>query len=287
MSNDSNKLTLPDNIIYNIIITNPNLVISMYRKFYIDNNTKKRKRNQSNTNFENLKHYIKYSIWLKYFVSSNCNTILNELQKHFNLINFYFKPQTKLSNGIEKLIDYIENKLENNKNILLLLDEQYIARDNFFKLWVILYNIGYFNDDDVILKRIIIENPNPCKYKEVVNENTSDIDNLPVYARHNSNVKPLITIQGNMGYSFIIAYDTLLNKFIGFEFGGSSAAEYDYYNEMLNKYIKKTEGNKKDYLEKHKNKTIKNYLELVKYINSSKFVCVFDTPFRKLDIFNQ
>jgi len=113
------------------------------------------------------------------------------------------------------------------------------------------------------------------------------MDNLPAYARHNSNVKPLVTIQGDMGYSFIIAYDTMLDRIIGFEFGGSSAAEYDYYNEILNKYIQKTEGKRKDYLERYKHKTIKNYLELVKYINGSKFVGVFDMPFRKLDIFNQ
>jgi len=293
MSHDSNKITLPDtlpdNIIHDIIITNPNLVISIYRKFYVDNNTKKRKRNQSIDIYENLTHYIKYSKWLKYFVSSDCNTILDELQKHFNLINSYFKTQSHLTSGIE-LVDYIENKLENNKIISLLLDEQYIIKDNFFKLWVILYNIGYFNDI-TSLKRIIIENPNPCNYTEVrngdINEETSEIDNSPGYSRHNSNIKPLVTIQGDMGYSFIIAYDTMLDRIIGFEFGGSSAAEYDYNNMMLLRYIEKNEGKRKDYLERYKHKTIKNYLELVKYINSSKFVGVFDMPFRKLDIFNQ
>lgn len=283
MSNNSNKLKLPDNIINDIIIANPNLVISMYRKFYIDTNTKKRKRNEQHDNYENLVHYIKYSIWLKYFVSSNCNTILDELQNHFNLINSYFKPQNHLESGIE-IIEYIENKLEKTKNISLLLDDKYTSRDNFFKLWIILYNIGYFHDD-ITLKRIIIENPNLNTTEQT--EQTNQPDDVPAYARSNSNVKPLVTIQGDMGYSFIIAYDTMLDRMIGFEFGGSSAAEYDYYNMMLIRYINKSECKRKDYLERYKNKTIKNYLELIKYINNSKFVGVFDMPFRKLDIFNQ
>lgn len=288
MSHQSNNITLPNNIIHDIIIANPNLVINMYRKFYVNTNnnnisTKKRKYNESESidQYENLSQFSSYSKWFKYFQSSNYNTTLDELQTHFNLINSYFKlSSTTENNSNLDIVDYIEKKLVNINLNTPLLDEIYLSSNikTFFKLWAILYNIGYFNDITP-LKRIIIENPIPS-------ENTSELD-APAYSKRNSHVKPLITIQGDMGYSFIIAYDTMLDRMIGFEFGGSSAAEYDYNNDKLNIYIRKTEGKRKDYLERYKPKTTKNYLDLVKYITSNKFMGIFDKPFRKLDIFNQ
>ena len=271
------QIALPDNIINEIIISNPNKVVSMYDKFFNDRKVKKRKYNSSIT-------FFKYSSWFKYFISSNCDSTLDELQIYFQILNKYFKTENTPENTHD-LVTYIENKLDDYNSVSPLLNEQYTSRDNFFKLWVILYNIGFFDSNNSNpLKRSIIENPNVNSYQS---DQTNQPEDIPAYARSNSNITPLITILGDMGYSFIIAYDTMIDKIIGFEFGGSSAAEYDYYNMMLLRYIEKTDKKRKDYLEKYKNKKLKDYLELVKHINSCEFGCIFDMPFRKLDIFNQ
>jgi hypothetical protein len=52
-----------------------------------------------------------------------------------------------------------------------------------------------------------------------------------------SKLIPLFGLYMGMGWTFIISYDILINRMIGFICGGSSGVEHDYNLIMIRKYL--------------------------------------------------
>jgi hypothetical protein len=222
----------------------------------------------------NKSNYFSKTIYFKYFSNKteksdrisigNCNDISKIID---NVINNY----VILSKYIKK-IDILDKNKNKNKDKILFNLETYISNNisenllneymniiktvynitnfseipSFINLYIILKSCNYFP----INKECFTYN-NIISYLDAIlksnsksdNSNNSDIYFITLI--HSINYMctpeykyiPLFRLSLGMGFNFIIGYDILIDRVIGFLSGGSSSIEYEYSEVMIRKYL--------------------------------------------------
>ena len=97
------------------------------------------------------------------------------------------------------------------------------------------------------------------KEKEQKNSNSNTNSNsttmnihIPSYFKPKYNIIPLFQKYIGLGYTYNIAWDLNIRKYIGFLFGGSSAEDFEYIDHKLKTYLEKNKIERLDYIKKHK-----------------------------------
>lgn len=266
----NNNVHLPFEIIDSVITSNPNNIYTLYKK--ISNNisdtqattdnkqiakSKKRKRKiDGSNNYELLEYiqnnqiyYFNKSSYMKYFISNDDIDIYNIVE---NYILFETNIHNKtITNSMNDVMFNLESYLDNNLSVFLL--DKYM--NNFMKY----YKLDYANESNTFIKLYIILKA--CNYFPNNNNNNGfdfgNIDNnyyqnliylinailddeeiiFPNKFTPEYKFIPIFRIGLGMGYGFIIGWDMLIDRMIGFVDGGSDGHEVEYNNIMIRKYL--------------------------------------------------
>lgn len=215
----------------------------------IDNsNTKKRKRSPQNPNTE-LANYLrsehiitrlfKQSPWFRFYIRNN--TIKPSIPRIYKSINTVFQYHNKYLAGYFK--SGISELPINGHGGIFKMIENYCDYD---KLDNAIGKIGQeaidVLDPECITWLIILSSFISGKYsiptaRIYFNGLTDKLFSTHLYSYIDRDLIPLIMITFDMGYQFIISWDNVIHKLIGFIWGGSSGQEYEYYQIKLEKYL--------------------------------------------------
>jgi len=258
--------TLPYELIEKIITSDPRYMLTIYFNILatcetddknmhknMDKNNKKRKRlfqnPIQNPNIE-LANYLKSDLviirlfkqspWFRFFNMQTQNKsciprIYKSLETVFqyqnNYLAGYFKTGingfvgiveiARIARIIEKNCDYdkLNNAIEKiGPDVMDVLNPECIT-------WLIILSSFISGEYSIPTARIYF------------NGLTDNLFSTHLYSYIDRDLIPLIIITFDMGYQFIIGWDNVINKLIGFVWGGSSGQEYEYYQMKLEKYL--------------------------------------------------
>ena len=229
----------------------------------------------------------KHSGWYNYFIE---NKSFTNSQKQLDIINKNILHNLKLINpfidfdndnfsDMSDYINYIELNI-NNKNVKLLIKKILLywninIKDlGSFSLLIIILLSGNTFKNTIHTKHIYLENHLHMKFIKEKDQETCNTCNtcnssnmnihMPCYFNPNNNIIPLFQKYIGMGYTYNIAWDILIKKYVGFLFGGSSAEDCDYFDTKLKLYLHKNTNERIDYIKK--NKKIININKLIEVL---------------------
>lgn len=236
--------------------------------------SRKRKttNNDSNSNSLSLLEYIqnkhlyyfKKSSYLQYFINPiNPINPINTIAETYILLEKYIHSKAIVNsdntdntdnsdNNINNVMFNLEEYLDKNLSVILLekymnkfmqyleidkLDNNYEIPD-FIKLYIILAACKYFPNNNDGLGNIV--NIDRKSYKNLMyildfileNEDEISFDKFTL-----NMFIPLFTISIGMGNEFMIGWDIVSDRMIGFITGGSDGHESEYNNMMMRKYF--------------------------------------------------
>ena len=299
----STHITLPIDIIDCIIIANPKTTISTYNA--IITNRKRKRNNEANCYYNNLLHYLRNNN--NYYLNKSpyfkyLNNITQSIEI-YNLLTKYIKKEnipvfTTNDNALSNLeATILEYSLKETNDVVIKYTQ------DLSKL-VDIYKLNTISDlPDFIKIYLLLKS---CNYFPLYSRIQSLLDNIDEIVLEWNNYLfqpeykfiPLFDIALGMGYSFIIGYDMLIDRLIGFIHGGGCAQEYEYNKMLIEKYFKldtkqrliKYQKNccqnkvssKNKIVGKNKNKNKNN--ELLE--NIQKYLELFNTDIDNLQDFN-
>lgn len=167
---------------------------------------------------------------------------------------------TNCCNGISDDLDIIieiENNLDMNK---LDIAMEKIGKDivdvlhPMYILWLVLISS--------------ILPCNPCSRITIGSRITDKLFNESFDCYISKNVLPLVTINFNMGYQFIIAWDNMASCIFGYIWGGSSGNEYEYYQMQMNNYCKNDKINRNRIIGSKRDNKILEFLKSISSISN-------------------
>jgi len=303
------NIALPFDLVDSIITSNPEIIFTIYNRIIDDCNdkcnSKKRKRN-THSYFQNLINnliqnkniYLNKSHYFKYLNNIDISVnIYVLLAKYINKQDGALDTQKKNNNNNK-------NNNKNNYNLLGNIEKLNLEYPDFNKLLEI-YKLKDASElPDFIKIFLLISNGFELDRKKHVsyilhiilayyNNKIEDVETYLHYQNITEEYKyflqpeykfiPVCTFYLGMGFYFIVGYDMILDKLIGFMDGGGCAQECEYNRMLIQNYMKL---NKKCRLEKYnKNcssnsnkKTYKqSYLE-----NITKYLELIDIDIRNL-----
>lgn len=254
---------LPYELIEKIITADPRYILTVYYNILAsceidskDNSnsnsnktkTKKRKRSPQNPNTE-LANYLrsepiitrlfKQSPWFRFYIRNN--TINPSIPRIYKSINTVFQYHNKYLagyfksgiselpiNGHGEIFKMIENNCDYDKldNTIGKIGQEAIdVLDPECITWLIILSSFISGKYSIPTARIYF------------NGLTDKLFSTHLYSYIDRDLIPLIMITFDMGYQFIISWDNVIHKLIGFIWGGSSGQEYEYYQMKLEKYL--------------------------------------------------
>jgi len=241
------NITLPLDVIDSIIISNPNIIYTLYSK--ISNNYVLLEHLQNNQLY-----YFNKSSYLKYFLNTNTNTKINIISvvENYTLLEKYIHNKTIINSGINlnevnDVMFNLEAYLDNNLSIILLdkymnnfmkyykLDDTNESPD-FIKLYIILKACNYFptNNND-------FGNFGGDYYQNLTYLINAILEDEEILFSNNYSPEykfiPVFRISLGMGYGFIIGWDMFIDRMIGFVDGGSDGHEVEYNKMMIQNYL--------------------------------------------------
>ena len=123
------------------------------------------------------------------------------------------------ANKIKIVINKIKDDINTDGNTININDINI-----FYKIWIVLNTCGFFPHSFRIQFNLI---GNDTIKHELIDSKY-----------YKKGLFPMIFLNFDMGYQYIIMWDNELENIIGFVWGGSSGQEYDYYNIKMEKYLK-------------------------------------------------
>lgn len=221
----------------------------------------------------NKTNYFNRTIYLKYFSNktaknsnSNCNDIskiIDNVINNYVILSKYIKRNDILykNKNKDKILFNLETYISNNISENLLNEYMNIITKiyninnlnelpSFINLYIILKSCNYFpinkeffTYNNVISYLDVILKSNCESESESESKSKSDIylttliHSINYMCTPEYKYIPLFRLSLGMGFSFIIGYDILIDRMIGFLSGGSSSIEYEYSEVMIRKYL--------------------------------------------------
>ena len=226
------------------------------------------------SNNTTLLNIYKHSGWYNYFIdnqkhyNNNNTTIIDNINKNLinnlnivkTFINFIVNDsenENENENNI-KYITYIELNV-NNTNLKLLLQEILVYWNihitdlgSFILLIIVLLSSTTFihnMNNSYITNHLYMKF---IKEKEDISNNISMNIHIPSYFNPNNNIIPLFQKYIGLGYTYNIAWDLNIRKYIGILFGGSSAEDFEYFDNKLKTYLQKNKNERLEYIKRYK-----------------------------------
>ena len=253
----------------------------------------------------------KQSGWYNYFIDvqkqySNNNILIEHINKNIlnnlNIIQTFIDcDKQDLENPVRKTafeksrakkqddnnkymeyITYIESTID-TKNTKLLIQEILVYWNinitelgSFILLNIILLSSTTFKTK---MNNLYIENHLYMKFikeKEDIISNRNMNIHIPCYFNPNNNIIPLFQKYIGLGYTYNIAWDILIRKYISFLFGGSSAEDFEYFDNKLKIYLQKNKTERLEYIKKYKKIININKLIEVLVLNDDKSISYYE-----------
>ena len=216
-------------------------------------------------NDKTIANIYNHSGWYNYFIETiNHNYEYNNnnpnpnpnpiLDINFNILKpLLLNSESIVSSNSIEYIKYIELNI-NKTNIKLLIHKILLywklnikELEPFIILLILLSSNNIYNNNNNV------ENHLYMKFiKEKEKETLQSDSNTPCYFISNNNIIPLFQKYIGMGYTYNIAWDFTINKYIGFIFGGSSGDDYYYFDTKLKTYLQKNKNERLQYLKNNK-----------------------------------
>ena len=304
-------LHLPLDIIEKIIIssdtiiTTHNTILTLVKTLLSNYDTLSKRKNLNYQHYLSIYLFLsnkttlfniyQHSGWYNYFINiqkhnTNINNhllidIINKKIIHnLNLI----KPVINFNIHKHKYNDYISSidlNINNTKTMKLLIQDILLYwkinitdLGNFILLLIVLLSGNSVNKMNK-MNKMNIENHLYMKFikeKEDINNNMNMNIHIPCYFNPTNNIIPLFQKSIGMGYTYNIAWDILIKKYIGFLFGGASAEDYYYFDTKLKLYLYKNTNERIDYIKKYKKIININKLIEVLVLNDDKSISYYE-----------
>ena len=258
------------------------------------------------SNIVTITNIYKHSGWYKYFIE---NKHFTNHQQQFNIIlnNYTILKSLLVSNednkDIKKYSEYNEYNEYSEYNECMKcikyieLNIDYNTIKQFIKEILLYWNVNIKTIDTSLLLIIILSSLTPelsktytlsdttlknYLYMKFIEKQLNLDTNIPCYFKPEKKIIPLFQKYIGMGYSYNIAWDLNIEKYIGFLFGGSSYEDYEYFNTKLKLYLHKNKFERMNYIKKNKiiisntsnNKLIEILLVDNKSINYYEKYCI-------------
>ena len=241
-----------------------------------------------------VKQIYSKSSWLKYFIDINSeqkviDVILAEVIKYFDLLERIYKKKKyihklKLNNLLENFENCIDGdgiKFNSQKYKSYLDNLSHYYGFNipiFIKLVILLYSCNYFQSGEQfhklihnILESIITYSKSSDDYNNSDSSNNSNnhmikqevLQSYPYYASKYKFI-PIFNIYMGMGYTFVIGWDCIINRMIGFMENGSSYVDVIMNSRFAMRYFALDSRSRK-IIPKVKLQKVEDYLALLGY----------------------
>lgn len=288
---------------HNTILTLVKTLVSNYNKL-------------SNDDKLNYKYDYKYQHYVSIYLFLSNNTTKINIYKHSGWYNYLLENKTFMNphkqleiinkniihnlNLITPLIDfyngdmsdmnliYYINYIElniNSKNIKTLIQKILLywnitIKDiGSFSLLIILLLSGNTFKNRIKSNYMCLENHLYMKFikeKEDIRHTINMNIYIPCYFISSNNIIPLFQKSIGMGYTYNIAWDILIKKYVSFLFGGSSAEDYYYFDTKLKLYLYKNTTERVDYIKKYKKIININKLIEILLLNDTKSISYYE-----------
>lgn len=292
------NIALPFDLVDSIITSNPetifticNQIIENYTNKGILNNvnTKKRKRNNQsdshsyyqdliNNLIQNKTIYLNKSPYFKYL-----NNIDISINIYILLAKYIKKQDIVLDTHKNNLLSNIEKLVPECPDFNKLL-EIYKLKDaselpDFIKIYLLISNglerrkkrQNIAMSTEFVLNIILEYHNNKIEDVETHLHYQSISESYEYFLQPEYKFIPLFTVYLGMGFYFIVGYDMILDKLIGFIDGGGSGLECEYNRMLIEKYMKSHKTHRLEkynkYCSSNKQSYKQSYLEnITKYL---------------------
>ena len=261
-----------------VFLSNNTTKLNIYKQsgwynYFID--IQKHYKNNNNNNNKSITNHL--------IIDSINKKIIHNLNLIKPIINFDNHNHTHIYNHkYNQYISSIELNI-NNKNSKLLIQEILLYwklnitdLGNFILLIIVLLSGNAFKK----MNKMTIVNHLYMKFikeKEDINRTIIMNIHIPCYFNPTNNIIPLFQKSIGMGYTYNIAWDILIKKYIGFLFGGASAEDFYYFDTKLKLYLYKNTNERIDYIKNYKKIININTLIEVLILNDDKTISYYES----------
>ena len=255
------------------------------------------------SNKTTLLNIYKHSRWYNYFIdiqkhnsknnNTNTNTNTNTTNTNTNLIIDTINKKIIHNLNLIKSLIVFDNYKYNDYNSLIELNINNTDIKILIQYILLYWKINITDLGSFILLIIVLVSGNTFKsktnlhienhlYMKFIKEKEDISSNMnmniytPCYFNPNNNLIPLFQKSIGMGYTYNIAWDILIKKYIGFLFGGSSAEDFYYFDNKLKVYLYKNASERIDYIKKNKKIININKLIEVLIVNDNKSISYYE-----------
>jgi hypothetical protein len=250
------------------------------------------------SNNKTILNIYTHSRWYNFFINNQKqynNITINNINKNIihnlNIVKTFVDIENVNDNVNEIDDNYIEriNYIDlnvNNINFKLLIQDilhywniKSTDLGSFILLIIVLLSSTTFKTN---MNNLYIENHLYMKFikeKEDISSNMNMNIHIPCYFNPNNKIIPLFQKYIGLGFTYNIAWDLTIRKYIGFLCGGASAEDFYYCDTKLQLYLQKNKTERLKYIKKYKkliniNKLIENLVLDDKSISYYEQICI-------------